>query len=168
MINLQWICLIDYGTEGQRTASITVTLIETGATTTTNSNSDFIFSNIPVGTYTLTFTFPGATPATKTNVVITKTQVNDTTDIGTITLIMGDPNGDGQINILDWPLLAECLGSPTAYNPNCDFNSDGVIALPTNNGLCKNCLSVGLPQSFNNLPQRTPRSQRNEKWKMKS
>jgi len=31
--NIAGICLIDYGTEGQRTASITVTPIETGATT---------------------------------------------------------------------------------------------------------------------------------------
>ncbi|MFH0774629.1 MAG: cohesin domain-containing protein [bacterium] len=43
--NIAGICLIDYGTEGQRTASITVILIETGATTTTNSNSYFIFTN---------------------------------------------------------------------------------------------------------------------------
>ncbi|MBU1262590.1 T9SS type A sorting domain-containing protein, partial [bacterium] len=87
------------------------------------------FTNIPVGTYTLTFTYPGATPATKT-AIITQTQFNDTTDIGTVTLIAGDPNGDGQINMLDWPYLADSLGSsvgsPT-YNPACDFNSDGKI-----------------------------------------
>ncbi|MFH0773978.1 MAG: carboxypeptidase-like regulatory domain-containing protein [bacterium] len=100
--NIAGLCLIDYGTEGQRTASITVILIETGATTTTNSNSYFIFNNILVGTYSVSFSYPGATPATKTNAVITQTQFNDTTDIGTITLIMGDSNGDGQINFLDW------------------------------------------------------------------
>ena len=132
--NIAGICLIDYGTEGQRTASITVTLIETSATITTNSNSYFIFSNILVGTYTLSFTYPGATPATKTNVVITQTQVNDTTDIGTITLIMGDPNGDGQINMLDLQYIADSnaygsqQGDPN-YNPACDFNSDGQINL---------------------------------------
>jgi len=127
--NIAGICLIDYGTEAQRSASITVTLIETGATTTTNSNSYFIFLNIPVGTYTLAFTYPGATPATKT-ANITQTQINDTTDIGTITLIAGDPNGDGQINMLDWPYLANSLGSELGspnYNPSCDFNSDGKI-----------------------------------------
>ena len=88
--NIAGICLIDYGTESQKVASITVTLIETQATTTTNSNSYFIFSNIPVGTYTLSFTYPGATPATRT-AIITQTQSNDTTDIGTITLIAGAP-----------------------------------------------------------------------------
>ncbi|MDI6752457.1 MAG: right-handed parallel beta-helix repeat-containing protein, partial [bacterium] len=46
--NIAGICLIDYGTEAQRTASITVTLIETSATTTTNSNSYFIFNNLLV------------------------------------------------------------------------------------------------------------------------
>ncbi|MFH0775323.1 MAG: cohesin domain-containing protein, partial [bacterium] len=75
------------------------------------------------------FTYPGATPATKT-AIITQTQFNDTTDVGTVTLISGDPNGDGQINMLDWPYLADslgsALGSPT-YNPSCDFNSDGKI-----------------------------------------
>ncbi|MFH0774418.1 MAG: carboxypeptidase-like regulatory domain-containing protein, partial [bacterium] len=83
--NIAGLCLIDYGTESQKVANITVTLVETQATTTTNSNSYFIFSNIPVGTYTLSFTYPGATPATRT-AIITQTQSNDTTDIGTITL----------------------------------------------------------------------------------
>ena len=130
--NIAGTCLIDYGTEAQRSASITATLIETGATTTTNSNSYFIFNNIPVGTYTLAFTYPGATPATKTNVAITQTQVNDTTDIGTITLIMGDPSGDGQINMLDWPYIVDSFGSiagSSTYNPSCDFNNDGQINL---------------------------------------
>ncbi|MEW6680361.1 MAG: cohesin domain-containing protein, partial [bacterium] len=128
--SISGLCLIDKGTEAQRQAGILVRLVETGETKTTNANSYFIFSNIPVGIYTLAFTYPGATPATKTDVLITKTQFNDTTEIGTITLIAGDPNGDGQINILDWPPLADSLdsniGSPN-YNPNCDFNADGVI-----------------------------------------
>jgi hypothetical protein len=34
--NISGICLIDYGTEAKKVASITVTLIETSATTTTN------------------------------------------------------------------------------------------------------------------------------------
>ncbi|MBI4777915.1 T9SS type A sorting domain-containing protein, partial [Candidatus Desantisbacteria bacterium] len=129
--NIAGICLIDRGTESQKQGSITITLVETGATTTTNSNSYFIFSNIPVGTYTLFFTFPGATPATRTN-SITQTQFNDTTDIGTVTLIMGDPNGDGQINMLDWPYVADSYGSQQGdqnYNPSCDFNGDGQINL---------------------------------------
>ncbi|MBU1599159.1 T9SS type A sorting domain-containing protein, partial [bacterium] len=127
--NIAGICLIDLGSEGQRTASITVTLIETGATITTNLSSYFIFTNIPAGTYTLNFSFQGATPATRT-AVITQTQFNDTTNIGTITLIAGDPNGDGQINMLDWPYLADSLGSDigsSTYSPACDFNSDGKI-----------------------------------------
>ncbi|MBU1261994.1 hypothetical protein KJ640_03480, partial [bacterium] len=133
--SISGLCLINYGTTTggiQRVASITVTLIETLATTTTNSNSYFIFSNIPVGTYTLTFTYPGATPATKTGIVISKTQIQDTTDIGTITLIMGDPSGDGQINMLDWPYIVDSFGSiagSSTYNPSCDFNSDGQINL---------------------------------------
>ncbi|MEW6103042.1 MAG: T9SS type A sorting domain-containing protein, partial [bacterium] len=128
--SISGLCLIDRGTEAQRQAGILVRLVETGETKTTNANSEFIFSNIPVGTYTLAFTYPGATPATKTDCLITKIQFNDATEIGTITLIAGDPNGDGQINILDWPPLADSLGSSIGsetYNPNCDFNQDGVI-----------------------------------------
>jgi len=128
--NIAGTCLIDYGTESQKVASIIVTLVETQATTTTNSNSYFIFTNIPVGTYTLSFFYLGATPATKTNVAITQTQFNDSTDIGTVTLIAGDPNGDGQINIQDWPLVKKSLGSSVGsprYNPACDFNHDGKI-----------------------------------------
>ncbi|MEW6007860.1 MAG: hypothetical protein AB1595_06935 [bacterium] len=53
-------------------------MVETGETKTTNIDSYFIFQNIPVGTYTLAFTYLGATPATKTDVLITKTQFNDT------------------------------------------------------------------------------------------
>jgi hypothetical protein len=131
--NLAGICLIDYGTTAgiQAVASITITIIETGATTTTNSNSYFIFTNIPTGTYTLSFSYPGATPATRT-AIITQTQFNATQDLGTITLIMGDPNIDGQINMLDWPYIADSYGSQLGdqnYNPSCDFNSDGQINL---------------------------------------
>jgi len=133
--NIAGTCLINYGTTTggiQRTASITVTLIETGATTTTNSNSYFIFNNILVGTYSVSFTYPGATPATKTNIAITQTQVNDTTDIGTVTLIMGDPSGDGQINMEDWWFFTISNGSQEGdpnYDPNCDLNGDGQINL---------------------------------------
>lgn len=124
------LCLIDYGTGGQMAASITVQLVGTGATTTTNSNSYFIFTNIPVGTYTLAFSYPGATPATKTDIFITNSQIQDTTDTGTMTLIMGDPNGDAQINIADWPYLRDAFFSninASNYNPNCDFNLDKEI-----------------------------------------
>jgi len=133
--SISGLCLINYGTTTggiQKTASITVTLIETGATTTTDSNSYFIFNNILVGTYSLSFTYPGATPATKTNVTITQTQVNDTQDIGTITLIMGDPSGDGQINMEDWWFFTVSNGSQEDdpnYDPNCDLNGDDQINL---------------------------------------
>ncbi|MEW6620242.1 MAG: T9SS type A sorting domain-containing protein [bacterium] len=125
--NISGLCFIDFGTAGQRVGSISVRLIETGATTTTTPDSRFIFDHIQVGTYSLAFTYPGATPATKTDVIITKTQFNETTEQGTIILILGDANGDGQINISDWPALADTLGSKTYYNSNCDFNADAII-----------------------------------------
>ncbi|HAW50264.1 TPA: hypothetical protein DCX16_04890, partial [bacterium] len=72
--NISGTCLIDRGTESQKQSGILVRLIETGETKTTNQDSYFIFTDIPVGTYTLAFTYLGATPATKTDVLITKTQ----------------------------------------------------------------------------------------------
>lgn len=128
--NISGKCLFEFGTLQKETDMILVTLIEQNTTTTTNADSYFCFSNLPVGIYSLSFKYPGATPFTKTNVAITTTQFNDTTDIGTITLILGDANSDGQINVLEWPYIIAAFGSTKTssnYNSNCDFNNDEKI-----------------------------------------
>jgi len=105
--NIAGFCMLDWGAETFGTSSdIQVRIVELSTTTTTNNKSEFIFENIPVGTYTLTFDTWGAAPATKTNICFTPTQVEDTTYIGTITLLGGDASNDGAVNSADWPVLA--------------------------------------------------------------
>ncbi|MEW6096907.1 MAG: NosD domain-containing protein [bacterium] len=100
--NIAGFSMLDLGTITLGTCSdIQVRIVELGTTTTTNDSSYFIFENIPVGTYTLTFDTWGASPATKTNICISPTQFEDTTYIGTITLLAGDVNNDGNVNIGD-------------------------------------------------------------------
>ncbi|MEW6095335.1 MAG: dockerin type I domain-containing protein [bacterium] len=133
--NIAGFCLLKLGTISLGTCSdIQVRIVELGTTTTTNDSSYFIFENIPVGTYTLNFDTWGASPSTKTNICISPTQFEDTTYIGTITLLAGDVNNDGQVNIADWPLFADAWrekATKTHTNWNeykeADFNHDSKV-----------------------------------------
>ncbi|MEW6607161.1 MAG: choice-of-anchor Q domain-containing protein [bacterium] len=133
--NIAGFCLLKLGTVTLGTCSdIEVRIVELSTTTTTNDDSYFIFENIPVGTYTLNFDTWGASPSTKTNICISPTQFEDTTYIGTITLLAGDVNNDGQVNIGDWPLFADAWrekATKTHTNWNeykeADFNHDSKV-----------------------------------------
>jgi len=117
--------VIDLGTELLGTSGITVALIEeeTGmmATTTTGTDSYFSFFNLVPGTYSLFADKTGASPATKTDVIV---QTAQETDIGTITLIAGDADNDGRIRIFDFYQLYFAL-KDGIYNPEVDFDQDG-------------------------------------------
>ncbi len=105
--NIAGICLIDLG--GTRTLgsiSVMVKIVELNTTTTTQ-NSSFFFEKIPVGSYTLNLDTTGASPANVVGVRILTTQFEDTTDAGTISLLAGDVTNDGQVNIDDWPVIAD-------------------------------------------------------------
>ncbi len=110
--NIAGFCLLNLGTGTLGTTSdIMVRIVGTGTTTMTNVDSYFIFLNIPVGTYTLILDTWGAAPATKTNVCISPTQVEDTTHIGTMSLLAGDTdNNDGQVNMGDWGKFVDTFG----------------------------------------------------------
>ncbi|MEW6617771.1 MAG: right-handed parallel beta-helix repeat-containing protein, partial [bacterium] len=133
--NIAGFCLLKLGTISLGTCSdIRVRIVELGTTTMTNDSSYFIFENIPVGTYTLNFDTWGASPSTKTNICISPTQFEDTTYIGTITLLAGDVNNDGQVNIGDWPLFADAWrekATKTHTNwelyKEADFNHDSKV-----------------------------------------
>lgn len=100
------VCLLRLGTNRYGTCSdILVTILETGATTTTNNNSYFAFSHLPVGAYTLVFDTWGASCDTVSTVNISPTQFEDTTSIGTVSVLVGDVNDDGKVNTEDWPLF---------------------------------------------------------------
>ncbi|MEW6607385.1 MAG: FG-GAP-like repeat-containing protein [bacterium] len=130
--NIAGFCMLDFGTELGTSSQIQVTIIESGKTTTTNENSYFIFEKIPVGTYTLNFDTHGASSKELSGVCISKTQFEDTTYIGTVSLLAGDVNNDGKINIEDWPGLIDSFfkqeGDPGWEEAkNADFNHDGRV-----------------------------------------
>lgn len=91
------------------------------ATTTTGADSTFSFTNLIPGTYTIRADTTGASPATRTDIIVATRQ---TTDIGTITLIAGDSDNDGRIRIFDFYQLYFALRDGV-YNPEVDFDSDG-------------------------------------------
>ncbi len=108
--NIAGFCLLDLG--GGRLAAvpqIQVSITETGATTTTDEHSYFIFSDIPAGTYTLNLDSRGAGSRVVSNVRISQTQFEPITHIGTITLLSGDINNDSKINLADWPEFADAF-----------------------------------------------------------
>ncbi len=96
----------------------TLTLIQLGLTTSTTPNGDFIFPDVPFGIYTLTVSQPGYLSATCTNL----NHQNISTPLTGLTLLAGDFNEDGQINIADSSTLGLALGQAS---PAIDVNSDG-------------------------------------------
>ncbi|MEW6618394.1 MAG: cohesin domain-containing protein [bacterium] len=109
--NIAGFCLLDQGTSTLLgTQGVTITITELGTSTTTNPQGYFILNNINVGTYTLYFDTYGASPLTVTGTCISPTQINDTTDIGTKTLLSGDITNDGLVNSLDWPYFVNACG----------------------------------------------------------
>jgi len=106
--NIAGFCMLKLGTVSLGTCSdIEVRIIELSTFTMTNDNSYFIFENIPVGSYTISFDTWGAAPGKVSDVLISNRQFEDTTYIGTISLLAGDTNNDGKVNIADWPLFAD-------------------------------------------------------------
>ncbi|MEW6605827.1 MAG: right-handed parallel beta-helix repeat-containing protein [bacterium] len=134
--NIAGFCLLDQGTSTLLgTQGVTVTITELGTSTTTNPQGYFILNNINVGTYTLYFDTYGASPLTVTGTCINPTQINDTTDIGTKTLLAGDITNDGLVNSLDWPYFVNAFGKYEAQgNPDwwtiyreADFDHDTYV-----------------------------------------
>ncbi|MEK7274972.1 MAG: CARDB domain-containing protein [Candidatus Desantisbacteria bacterium] len=129
--NIAGFCLLDLGQGRFGTASqIQVRIEQTGATATITK--DFIFSGIPVGTYTLIFDSRGAASRVVSNVRILSTQSESTTDIGSITLLAGDISNDGKINLADWPGFVNAFfkqaGSTNwEEDKQADFNHDSKV-----------------------------------------
>ncbi|MBI4777440.1 right-handed parallel beta-helix repeat-containing protein [Candidatus Desantisbacteria bacterium] len=131
--NISGFCMLDLG-EGRSGAAsrIQVTIIQTGATTTTNGSSYFIFEAIPTGSYTLCFDTHGAASRKVAGVRISETQFENTTCIGTVSLLAGDVSNDGRLNLEDWPGFADAFfkqesGSDWEWNKRADFNHDGRV-----------------------------------------
>ena len=95
----------------------------------------FVFGEVAPGTYDLEFTKDVHTKATLKNVVVVASNLDLTKDaranIRVITLLCGDINGDGDINVTDLNVLwsAENYNKSTAKAVNrlADLNGDGDI-----------------------------------------
>ncbi|MEW6104243.1 MAG: right-handed parallel beta-helix repeat-containing protein [bacterium] len=120
--------VIDTGGEFLEVSSITLRLTEDSTretkTTQTALDGTFLFSSLIPGTYTLFTDITGASPATRTGILVL---TNQTTDLGTITLLGGDSDNDGRVRILDFYNLYFACPSREGdanYNPNVDFDYD--------------------------------------------
>ncbi|MDI6734636.1 MAG: T9SS type A sorting domain-containing protein [bacterium] len=127
-------CMLRLGTDTLGTCSDITVSIGTDTSTTTDSQSYFVFGHLPVGNYTLNFNTWGAAPVNLPGICITTTQFEDTTYIGTISLLAGDTNNDGNVNMTDWGVFrpAWCEKATTTHinwetYKEGDFNHDGIV-----------------------------------------
>lgn len=95
-------------------------------TASTNSDGSYTVNDLPAGSFTLSFTHTGGSwkRAFKTvNVTMGKA-----TDAGTVTLYLGDMNGDDTIDILDLLWMVPMLDGPVNEETiKADVNCDGEI-----------------------------------------
>ncbi|MEW5957222.1 MAG: dockerin type I domain-containing protein [Chloroflexota bacterium] len=89
---------------------------------TTDANGDFLINNAPADTYTVTADSPGFLAATCTGVVHTTTAL---TTLADVTLLAGDIDGNGSIDITDAVAIGAVFGS--ADPQAADLNLDGVV-----------------------------------------
>ncbi len=91
---------------------------------TTDAGGNYTISGVSPGSHTLVIESPGYLKAEGTITVA------GSTSIPAVTLIAGDVNGDGVINIDDYTDLVQAYGATSGsshWNAAADFNRDGVI-----------------------------------------
>jgi len=94
---------------------------ERGLATTTTATGDFSLADLEFGTYSLTASQPGFLSATCTGVV----HNNEPTVLAGVTLLAGDLDGDGLINVADATAIGLAIGGgPGAV---ADLNVDGEV-----------------------------------------
>ncbi|MFH0775963.1 MAG: cohesin domain-containing protein [bacterium] len=94
--------------------------------TTTNANGRFLFSEVLPGTHTLRLNMPGASMATYTLSLLP----GETKDMGTSTLLNGDSDGNGGVNISDFYFLRTGYlkdGFVIFWYNSSDLSRDGFI-----------------------------------------
>lgn len=127
--NIEGYAVLDIG-EGliATTSKIKVTVEKTRSRIMTNQNSFFSLKEILMGTYTLRLEAPGATDIRLKDVQVKASEI---TSIGTVTLLAGDSNDDGQINFYDFVEFADAFGlyadSGRWRKAEADYNHDGQI-----------------------------------------
>jgi len=108
--------------EGRSDHSGTVVALDGGPTVTTGSDGSYSFDTT-AGTHTLTFTHTAYLSATTTASGVAGTTVT----VPTVTLLGGDVNGDGHIDILDLVAVASQFGSSSPSPATADINNDGTV-----------------------------------------
>lgn len=87
----------------------------------TAGDGQFLFANLPPGTYTISAEKPGYLAATCAPVVHLKR-----TQLASVTLRAGDVNGDGRIDIDDAVAFGRAIHTSSS-NPTLDFNADNLV-----------------------------------------
>lgn len=89
---------------------------------------DISVFDLPLGSYTFTFSGDGYTEYTTPAIKLEDYSQQVIIGTGDATFTIGDVNRDNKVDILDRTLLTEALGKQDAENLNkCDFNGDGKI-----------------------------------------
>jgi len=108
--------------EGRTNHSGTVVKLDGGPTVTTGSDGRYSFTTAG-GSHTLAFSHPAYLSATRTASGI----AGSTVTVPTVTLLGGDVNGDGHIDILDLSAVGSQFGSTTPSPATADVNGDGRV-----------------------------------------
>ena len=108
--------------EGRSNHSGTVVQLDGGPTVTTGSDGMYSFTAAG-GAHTLAFSHPSYLAATRTATGI----AGSTVTVPTLTLLGGDVNGDGHINIMDLSAVGSQFGSTTPSPATADINGDGRV-----------------------------------------
>ncbi len=88
---------------------------------TTDATNRLLLTAVPDGSHTVAVQKPGYLRAERSGMVVVEAQ---TTMLPDVTLLGGDANNDGVINIADLVMAASQFGSPS---PDADINADGVV-----------------------------------------
>jgi hypothetical protein len=108
---------------------ITVRLIREGVVARTetvflNSAGQFTVPNVIAGTYDVWIK-----AAHWLSKLDARASVSGNVDIGAVTLVNGDANGDNAVGLLDLGILKADWGKSPPSNPNADLNGDGTVGL---------------------------------------
>jgi len=90
---------------------------------TTTSDARYALS-LPPATYDVTASKPGYLTSRLSGVAINP---SDTVTLDDVSLVGGDANGDGKIDIYDLVLVGVNFGTSPPGNPQADLNGDGVV-----------------------------------------
>ncbi len=92
---------------------------------TTGSDGGFVIYDVPMGPHTLTASMDGYLDAQK----FINLQGGSTTNMGQITLIGGDANGDNVVNLFDLVIVGAAYDTTPPSDPRADINGDGTVNL---------------------------------------